>query len=63
MTALNVNASELCAPMQGREHLAGIKLLGGIERAFDPLLLVEVYLGEHLAHEIAFLHAHTMLTG
>src|SRR5450756_583534 len=60
---MNVHAAEFGATVQGRKHLAGIEQALGVEGAFDPLLLVEVDLAEHLAHQVALLDADAMLAG
>ena len=56
-----MQAAEFGAAMQGREHLAGIEQALRVERAFDPLLLVQVDLGEHRRHQVALLDADPVL--
>ena len=55
--------AELGAAVQFREHLAGIEQALGVEGTFDPLLLIEIDLGEHLSHQVAFLDSDAMLAG
>ena len=47
--------------MQRRKHLAGVEPVLGIEGAFQTLLLLQIHLGEHFRHQVAFLHAYAML--
>src|SRR5712691_2104394 len=60
---VHVQASELGAAVQGRKHLARIEQALVVERAFEPLLLIEIGRREHRRHQVAFLHAHAMLAG
>src|SRR6516225_2422484 len=60
---VDVHATEFGAAVQGRKHLARIEQALCVERAFEPLLLLEIGLGEHSRHQIALLHAHAMLAG
>ena len=46
-----------------RKHLAGIEQALGVEGAFQPLLLVEIDLGEHHRHQVALLDADAVLAG
>src|SRR4029450_9243485 len=48
---VHVQAAELGAAMQGRKHLAGIEQPLVVERAFEALLLGEIYLREHRRHQ------------
>jgi len=59
--AVNVQATKLGAAVQFRKNLTGIEQALRIEGAFDPLLLVEIDLGKHRAHEIALFHADAVL--
>src|SRR5712692_11456817 len=63
LSAVDVHAAELGAAVQGRKYLAGVEQALGVERAFKPLLLVEIDLAEHLAHQVALLDADAMLAG
>jgi hypothetical protein len=49
------------AAVEGRKHLSRIKQTLGVEGAFQPLLLVQIDLGKHLAHAVALLDADAML--
>src|SRR5438105_3567140 len=60
---MHVQAAELGAAMQGREHLAGVEQALGVEGAFEPLLLVQIDLGEHRRHQVALLDADAVLAG
>ena len=60
---MNVHPAQFSTAMKGGEYLSGIQLLRRIERAFDPLLLFQIRLCEHLAHQIAFFDAHAVLSG
>src|SRR5271168_1141218 len=61
LAAMDMHAAELSAAVQGRKHLAGIEQASRVERAFEPLLLVEIDLAEHFRHQIPFLDADAML--
>src|SRR5882757_2799933 len=61
--AMDMDAAEFGAAMQRRKHFSGIEQTLRVERAFQPLLLVEVDLREHLAHQVALLDADAMFTG
>ena len=58
-----MHAAEFGAAVQGRKHLAGIEQALRVERAFQPLLLVEVYFRKHLRHQVALLDANAMFAG
>jgi len=58
---MHMHTAELCTSAQGRKDLAGIEQQLGVEGAFDPLLMVEIDLGEHLRHQVALFDADTML--
>src|SRR5579883_3458274 len=60
---VHVQATELGAAIQLREHLAGVEQPVRIEGAFEALLLVEIGLGEHDAHQIALLDPDPVLAG
>ena len=60
---MNMQAAELGAAVQLRENFSGIEQAFGVERTFDPLLLIEVDLREHCRHQVAFLHADAMFAG
>ena len=60
---MDMHAAELGAAMQCRKHLAGIEQALVVERAFEPLLLIEIDLGKHHRHQIALLDADAMLAG
>src|SRR6202021_2080758 len=63
IAAVDMHAAKLGAAMQGRKHLAGIEEALRVERAFQPLLLVEIDFAEHLRHQVALLDADAMFTG
>src|SRR5258705_11541807 len=63
LAAVDMHATEFGAAVQGRKYLARVEQALGVERAFEPLLLVEIYLAEHLAHQVALLDADAMFTG
>ena len=60
---MDMEMAELGAAMQLGENLARIEQPVRIEGAFDALLLVEIGLVEHRAHEVALLDADAMLAG
>ena len=60
---MHMHAAKFGAAMQGRKHLARVEQALGVERAFQPLLLVEIDLGKHLGHQVALLDADTMFAG
>src|SRR4051794_23265837 len=49
LAAMDMDAAEFGAAVQGRKHLSRIEQALRVERAFQPLLLVEIDLVEHLA--------------
>src|SRR6266446_9284584 len=63
LAAVDVHAAELGAAVQGRKYLAGVEQALGVERTFEPLLLVEIDLAEHFAHQVALLDADAMFAG
>src|SRR5580704_18399549 len=63
LAAVDMHAAKLGAAVQRRKHLAGVEQALGVERAFQPLLLVEVDLAEHFRHQVALLDADAMLAG
>src|SRR5664279_3123205 len=63
LATMDVHPAKLGATMQGWKYLAGIKQALRVERAFQPLLLVEVDLAEHLRHQVALLDADAMFAG
>src|SRR5262250_2904217 len=60
---VHVHAPELGAAVQRRKHLARVEQALVVEGAFEPLLLLEVSLGEHGRHQVALFHAHPVLAG
>src|SRR5258708_20098763 len=60
---MNMHAAKFGAAVQRRKHLAGIEQALVVERALEPLLLVEIGLGEHCGHKIAFLYTYAVLAG
>src|SRR5258708_38576137 len=63
LAAMHVHAAEFGAAMQGWKHLAGIEQAMRVEGAFQPLLLVEIDLAEHLRHQVALFDADAMFAG
>src|SRR6185369_229263 len=63
LVVVHDHAAELCAAAELGEYLARIEQVVGIERAFHAHLLVEIDLGELLAHQVALLDADAMLAG
>src|SRR5258705_11421835 len=63
LAAVDMHAAELGAAVQGRKYLARVEQALGVERAFKPLLLVEIDLAEHFAHQVALLDADAMFAG
>src|SRR5262249_51491361 len=61
LAAMDVHTAELGTAVQHREHLAGVEEPVGIEGAFEPLLLRQLALAEHRAHEVALLDADAVL--
>ena len=60
---MDVHATEFSAAVQGRKYLARIEQTFVVECAFEPLLLIEILLGEHHRHQIALFHADAVLAG
>src|SRR3954469_13795066 len=50
--AMHVHAAEFGAAVKGRKHLARVEQALCVERAFQPLLLVQIDLAEHLRHQV-----------
>src|SRR5438876_530457 len=48
--AVHMDAAEFGAAVQGRKHFSRIEQALGVEGAFQPLLLAEIDVAEHLAH-------------
>src|ERR1700704_952874 len=63
LTAMDVHATKFGAAVQGRKHFSRIEQALRVERAFQPLLLVEIDLREHLRHQIALFDADAMFAG
>src|SRR6202023_4417766 len=63
LAAMDVHAAEFSATVQGREHLAGVEQALRVECTFQPLLLIEVDLAEHFAHQVALFDADAMPAG
>src|ERR1700704_6965599 len=63
LTAMDMHATQFGAAVQGWKYLAGIEQALRVEGAFQPLLLVEIDLAEHLAHQVALLDADAMFAG
>src|SRR5579871_4305498 len=63
LAGMHVHAPQFGATVQGGKNLARIEEALRVEGAFDSLLLVEVDLGKHLAHQIAFLDTDAVLAG
>src|SRR4051794_7957148 len=61
LAAMDVDAAEFGATVQRRKHFSRIEQALRIEGAFQPLLLVEIDVREHLAHQIALFDADAML--
>src|SRR5215212_4343478 len=61
LPAVDVHAPEFGAAVELREHLAGVEQPARVEGALDPLLLGEVGLVEHLAHQVALLDPDAVL--
>ncbi len=58
-----MNPAKLSTAMQRGEHLARVQQPLRVECTFQALLLVEIDLGEHRPHQIAFFDADTVLSG
>src|SRR3979411_3061909 len=54
---MHMHAAEFGAAVQGWKHFSRIKQALGVERAFQPLLLVEIDPAEHFPPQIAPLDA------
>src|SRR5438067_1742052 len=63
LAPMHMEAPHLGAAMQLRKNLSGVQETMRVERAFEPLLLLQIRLAEHAAHEIALLDADTVLAG
>src|SRR5712671_837638 len=63
LAAMDMDAAEFGAAVQGRKHFSGIEQALRVEGAFQPLLLVEIDLRKHLRHQIAFLDADAVFAG
>ena len=63
LAAMDVQAAELGAAVQLREHLAGIEQPVGIEGAFEALLLARSISSNIVAHQVALLDADAVLAG
>src|SRR5580698_4150608 len=63
LAAVDMDAAEFGAAVQGRKYLAWVQEALGVEGAFQPLLLVEVDLRKHLRHQVALLDADAVLAG
>src|SRR6185295_12796611 len=63
LAGMHMQAAEFGAAMQLGKHLAGVEQALRIEGALQPLLLIEIGLGEHHGHQIAFLDADAVLAG
>src|SRR5262245_14873076 len=58
-----MQAAELGATVQLREHFSGVEQALGVECALHALLLIEIDLREHRRHEVALLDADAVLAG
>lgn len=58
-----MHPSQFGATVQGWKHLSRVKPSFGIERAFQPLLLIEAVFAEHHRHQIAFFDANPVFAG
>src|SRR5689334_2430275 len=63
LAGVDMHAAELGAAVQGRKHFSGIEQALRVEGAFDALLLVQIDVGKHLAHQVALLDADAVLAG
>src|SRR5882757_10748003 len=63
LAAMHMDAAEFGAAVQGRKHFSGIEQALRVKSAFQPLLLVEIDLRKHLAHQIALFDADAVLAG
>ena len=60
---MHMHSPEFGAAVQSRKNLSRIEQALFVERAFEPLLLIEIGFGKHYRHKIAFFHANTVLAG
>src|ERR1700761_814376 len=60
---MHMDAAELGATMQRREHFAGIEQALVVEGAFEALLRIKIDFGEHYRHQVALFHADAVLAG
>ena len=63
LATVNVDAAEFGASMQRWKDLAGIEQALRVEGAFEALLLLQVVLAEHGAHQVALFDTDTVLAG
>src|SRR6185312_10584019 len=63
LAAGNVHTAELGAAVQLRKDLARVEQALLVERAFQPLLLIEIGFREHHRHQVALLDAYAMFAG
>src|SRR5438045_3258188 len=63
LAAVDVDAAEFGAAVQGRKHFSGVEQPLRVERAFQPLLGVQIDLAEHFRHQVALLDADAVLAG
>src|SRR6478672_9955674 len=63
LAGVHMHAAKLGAAVQRRKHLAGVEQTLRVESAFQSLLLVQIDLGKHLAHQIALFDANAVLAG
>src|SRR5512142_861687 len=61
--ALHVHVAVLNAGRKRRKHLPRVQETVWIERAFETLLLREIFLTEHHWHQVAFFHTDAMFAG
>ena len=61
LAAMDMDAAELGAAMELREHLAGVQQTVRVEGAFEALLMGEVGFVEHCSHEVALFDADPVL--
>src|SRR5690606_34270504 len=59
---VHMHPAKLGAGVEHRKDLAGIEPPVGIEGTFDALLLLQILLREHLAHQVSLLNANAMLS-
>src|SRR5262249_46851550 len=63
LVVMHHHAPQLGAAPEPGKHLPGIEQVVGIESAFHTHLLVEIDVGELLAHQVALLDADAVLPG